>query len=323
MNPELSVIIPVRSDELPSDTVAGLTRACQDFPLIEVIVVKGNALGKQRNEAVALAKAPLVYFIDDDSQVEPDGLKEGLKLFGCKDIDVVGGPAVTRKDAAFLERCFGEVVSVPLGAWRMRARMTPSGPPRQVDGEELIFCNLMMRKSRYLEASGMDEGLYPGEDVDLMRRLRKQGAEMYYNPHMKIARPRRISLFEFMTQYYGYGRGRGERILHDFRSKDLIFFVPSLFAMYLISLSIVCNSLTFLPLLLYILLSALNGLLIAFRTRSLLTGFVSSFLFLPLHLSYGSGVVAGVNRSLFRRINKRIPELKVTIIELAYGEGLN
>jgi succinoglycan biosynthesis protein ExoA len=322
MQPELSVIIPVRSDKLPSDTLVGLTQACQDFPLIELIVVEGNALSKQRNEAVSRAKAPLLYFIDDDSCLDSDGIKEGIKHFANHDVDVVGGPAITRSDATFIERCFGEVVSVPLGAWRMGARTTPSGSPRTVDGEELIFCNLMMRKSAFEAACGMDEGLYPGEDVDLIRRLRCNGAKMFYNPRMKVGRPRRQSLVAFSMQYFGYARGRGERIGQNFRSKDLVFILPSLFAIYLLSLLIVCNSITVIPLLLYSFLCVLNGLLIAFRTGSIAVGLVSSFIFLPLHLAYGTGMVAGVNRSFFRGMNKNMPVRNVRIIELAYGEGL-
>jgi GT2 family glycosyltransferase len=323
MQPKLSVIIPVRSEQLPSATVIALTQACKDFPLIEVIVVEGNALSKQRNEAVARASAPLIYFIDDDSCLDSASLKEAISYFDNPDIDVVGGPAVTRSDAAFLENCFGEVVSVPLGAWRMRARTTPVGPPRKVDGDELIFCNLMMRKNRFDEVAGMNEDRYPGEEIDLLDKLISRGAQIYYNPNMKIARPRRSTLVEFTSQFYIYGHGRGERIFKNFKSKDFVFLVPSLFAAYLITLCFFCNPITILPLLLYSFLCLVNGILIVARTGSALTGTVSAFLFLPLHLSYGVGMVAGMSRSLFLRMNRDISVRSVRIIELAYGKGLS
>lgn len=323
MQPKLSVIIPVRSEQLPSDTVIGLTQACKDFPLIEVIVVEGNALSKQRNLAVERATAPLIYFIDDDSCLDSASLKEAIDYFDNPDVDVVGGPAVTRSDATFLENCFGEVVSVPLGAWRMRARTTPVGPPRRIDGDELIFCNLMMRKNRFDQVAGMNEDRYPGEEIDLLDKLLSDGAQIYYNPDMKIARPRRSNLSEFTTQFYSYGQGRGERIFKNFKSKDFVFLLPSFFAAYLFSLLFLCNSITILPLLLYIVLCLINGLLIVGRTGSIPTGTVSSFLFLPLHLSYGLGFMSGMVRSLSRRMNRDITVRSVRIVELAYGKGLN
>lgn len=323
MQPKLSVIIPVRSEQLPTDTVVGLTQACKDFPLIEVIVVEGNALSKQRNLAVAKATAPLIYFIDDDSCLDSASLKEAINYFDNPEVDVVGGPAVTRSDAAFLENCFGEVVSVPLGAWHMRARTTPVGVPRKIDGDELIFCNLMMRKSRFDDVAGMNEDRYPGEEIDLLDKLLAGGAQIYYNPEMKIARPRRSNLAEFTAQFYIYGHGRGERILKNFKNKDFLFLLPSIFSAYLISLLFVCNSITILPLFLYAFLCLINGIFIIGRTGSVMTGIVSAFLFMPLHLSYGFGFVAGINRSLFRRMNRDISVRSVRIIELAYGKGLS
>lgn len=323
MQPKLSVIIPVRSDQLPSDTVMGITQACKDFPLIEVIVVEGNALSKQRNLAVERATAPLIYFIDDDSCLDSASLKEAINYFDNPDVDVVGGPAVTRSDAAFLENCFGEVVSVPLGAWRMRARTTPVGPPRKIDGDELIFCNLMMRKNRFDQVAGMNEARYPGEEIDLLDKLLSDGAQIHYNPEMKIARPRRSNLSEFTAQFFTYGKGRGERIFKNFKTKDFVFLLPTLFTAYLFSLLFFCNAITMVPLLLYALLCLLNGLLIVGRTGSIPTGFVSTFLFLPLHLSYGIGLTAGLLRSLSRRMNRNITVRSVKIVEIVYGKGLN
>lgn len=323
MQPKLSVIIPVRSEQLPSDTVIGITQACKDFPLIEVIVVEGNALSKQRNLAVERATAPLIYFIDDDSCLDSASLKEAINYFDNPDVDVVGGPAVTRSDAAFLENCFGEVVSVPLGAWRMRARTTPVGPPRKIDGDELIFCNLMMRKNRFDQVAGMNEERYPGEEIDLLDKLLSDGAQIHYNPDMKIARPRRSNLAEFNSQFFTYGQGRGERIFKSFKTKDLVFLVPSIFTIYLLLLPFLCNSITILPLLLYAFLCLINGLLIVGRTGSIATGIVSTFLFLPLHTSYGFGLMSGMLRSLSRRMNRNISVRSVRIVELVYGNGFN
>lgn len=320
MQPDLTIIVPVRAG-LPCDTAGSLSLACQDFAFVEIIVVNGNAVSKQRNEAARLAKSEFLYFIDDDSHVDVEAIREGIQLIKQNDIDVVGGPSVTRSNAEFLESCFGEVVAVPFGAWHLLARVRPVGGKRQVDGDELISCNLMIRKQIYQQACGMNEQLYPGEDTDFIRRLKGLGANLYYNPDMIIRRPRRQSLQAFASQYYKYGIGKGKKVFSNFSCNDLVYLIPSLFVVYLFSLLFAASSiLWFLPLLVYAMLSMSSGVSIALRTGSIETGLVSSMLFLPLHASYGSGVAVGICKYLFSRVKPKRSILNVTVIELAHGE---
>jgi len=297
----LSVIIPVPPDAPAPRALADLERALEGLGPVEVIVSRGRAAAQQRNHAARAARAPVLYFLDDDSEVEGEALRRGLKHFEDEGVAGVGGPALTRLAAGFWEACFGEVTASRFGVGRLCARNRAVGALRRTDGEELILCNLMLRASWHSRVQGLDDDLYPGEDVDLWKRLRAAGATMLYDPEMAIRRPRRKTVASFLWQYFRYGQGRGCR----WRAHDLPFLLP--LAVWLLPL--VKGAV-----LAYALASLAAALRIAGRRRNLLLGLACWPLFAGLHLAYGAGMALGLTG---RRppVQPDAPQLEV----LVYG----
>lgn len=289
----LSVVIPVRPGGRPAESELTLVSNRPDVT-IELLVVSGNNVSEQRNRAVRDASGDLLYFLDDDSKVAPGVLDFGLDLLLSGEVDVVGGPALTTPDATPLQTTFGEVVGCRFGSAITQARNEAVGEPRLVREDELVFCNLMMRKSVFEAAGGMDPSLYPGEDIDLLKRVASTGARLFYIPFMTVCRTRRPTMLSFSRQYFSYGDGRGRRFLKQTRLMDIWYVMPSLFCLYLLLLSVFHSPLFFVPLIFYGAFCVMQSLLIFLKTRNPLSGLLALSAFPVLHLSYGIGFLKGV-----------------------------
>jgi GT2 family glycosyltransferase len=285
----VSVIIPVRAVR---DRPAAL--ASLHYPVglgtVEFLLPVGSSPSQQRNAAVRLANSEILYFLDDDSAVSPETLKMMVECFEKLGGAALGGPAITRAGAGLFERCAGEVMASRFGSGVVRARSTPVGKLREVSGEELVSCNLMMRKSWFDRVGGLDEAIYPGEDVDLIKRLRAQSAVMHYHPEAVVRRTRRRTLWQLGYQYYRYAEGRGSRFLNNLQPLDMIFLLPTLLLLYLLFLPLLPKH----GLLIYAALALATGAQIGWRLRSLRAGLLSSLLFPVQHLSYGLGMAVGL-----------------------------
>jgi len=319
--PLLSVIIPVRTGEYPDKAISCLTRALVPNGSIEMILVEGRAPSLQRNEAVDDASADILYFLDDDSYIEPDAINEGLRFFGDDRVTAVGGPAVTERGASFVQYCIGEVFGSFLGGFLTRARSKPIGDTRIVAGEELIFCNLMMRKAAYQQVSGLDTRLFPGEDTELIKRLSARGALMYYHPGMVAYRTRRASAFAFAKQCFSYGKGRGRHILEGTRPRDFVFLAPALFLIYVLALPFTQSALLGSPLVTYLALAAMSSIQIGICQKSALMSLCVFPLFPLMHLSYGAGMTYGLAGYLFRRSREKTSPIAITIVQVGSEAG--
>jgi GT2 family glycosyltransferase len=247
------------------------------------------------------AHGQFLFFLDDDSFVAPDCLNEALAYLKDENVGAVGGPALTYEGGTFLEDCFGEVTGAYWGGFITRFRHRPIGAARPVSGEELILCNLMVKKDHFFLLSGLKEQLYPGEDPEFTKRMDKKGIKMFYNPRMTVHRTRRKSVLSFLIQSFEYSFGRAKHIFYGFRKIDLLFLIPSLFVGYLLSLPFLHLPYVWIPLALYALLVIGNSFVIALKKHRPIFTLALPPLFLLLHFSYGIGLLVGLLRLKSRR----------------------
>lgn len=285
--PLLTVIVPIRPDAPPPRVLPDMPALARRVGPLELIVSVGHAAAQQRNYAAGQARASILYFLDDDSTVSPETLARGLQSLHDTQAAAIGGPALTSSEATFLEQCFGELAASRLAMWRMAARASPLGELRRVDGEELILCNLMIRKSSYRRILGLDERLYPGEEADLWKRLRAHGQSLYYDPRMSIARGRRRSLPAFCLQQLRYGQARGFR----FTPADSVFLLPSLLCAYLLCLPL---GISRAPLQAYLALCLAEGAAIWRHSASPARALVAAACLPLMHIFYGLGLLVGL-----------------------------
>ncbi len=298
---DISFIIPTRSELLPEDALKAISQLNYPQARIEVIVVSGRSPSLQRNEAALKATGELLYFLDDDSIIDSDALKSSIPNFSGAEIAAVGGPALTCSDASWLENAFGSAIASWFGTGPTRARGRALGGVREVRGEELILCNLLIRREVLLGCSGFNVRLYPNEENELLKRLRKNGHRFLYDPGMVVRRPRRKVISEFIRQMMFYGWGRAQHIFTNFDSKDLIFFIPPAFIVYLallptlmLEFSSEIQGLALLPLGLYLVLTVAASGKAALRQRRPSLLFSLPVIFPLMHLAYGLGLIVGL-----------------------------
>ncbi len=312
----ISVVIPVRPGGFPTAAIDCLRRINYPLEKLEVLVCEGTQPSRQRNAAVAQSSADIIYFLDDDSFVSPEVLQTGLPYLDLPDVAAAGGPAVTHQGATLLEACAGEVISSVFGTFLTRARNIPLGEVRQVRGEELILCNLLMKKNVFLAENGLNPELYPNEENELLKRMRCNGHRFYYVPQMLVWRTRRKSLAAISRQYFHYGFGRGRHIFSGFTFRDFAFFAPPLFVLYLISLIFFHPLWYTTPLALYLLTACGSSVIIMRRSRSAITACCALALFPLVHASYGAGFIFGITS----RIRQKQQEKPIRIIKVELTE---
>lgn len=288
-----------------------------DYPreLVEVIVSEGLRPSCQRNRAASEASGQLLYFLDDDSMVEPDILKKATSHFSDSKVAAVGGPSLTPQSDSTLQQAFGIALASCFGGGAVCNRYRRKGVARTTGGHELILCNLGFRRSAFLDAGGLDERLYPNEENELIDRLIMRDWLLIHDPDLAISRSQRENFAEFVRQLFTYGRGRAEQTLIS-RSISVASLLPSLFLIYMLFIPICANSLIILPFLCYMGIITANSFWEVSRRRSWKLLPLLLLVLPALHLSYGAGMIWGGFSPRFKRIGETSSEVVLRRVEL-------
>lgn len=291
---KISIIIPVK----PGGKVKALLPLKHlEYPyeFFEILVAEGCRPSAQRNAAARKALGDVLYFLDDDSLIEPLALDILASRFN-QDLSVaaVGGPSLTPTSDTTFQKAVGTVLSSVLGGGGIRNRYRKTGKARLTDDTELILCNLSFRRDIFIECGGLDERLYPNEENELMDRLKQAGKLLVHDPSLAVSRSQRPSYAAFVRQIFGYGRGRAEQFRVS-RNIKIFTLLPSLFILYIVSVPFFPMTIYILPFLCYLILIVLFSVWEGMRCGRVV-GILSIILYPTLHLCYGAGFYAGLFR---------------------------
>src|SRR5688572_784382 len=288
--PTVTFIIPVRPGEGPSTALAGIAALRHPRDRIEVLVVEGLSPSRQRNQALARARGELIYFLDDDSRLEPDALERALECLDGPGVDGVGGPVLPAPTDGGFQRAAAAALGSRFGLGPFRHRWSSSGPIRAAGERELISANLIVRRSALVD---FDERLYGNEENELMNRLRDRGARLVHHPRMIARRAMRSSLIAIGRQHFGYGRGRLRHFLIRPSSFEPVLLAPTGLVAALAAAPIWPHWLTLLPLALYAGCCALAAAIAGARAgRPAVTAARLAAIYPTMHLGYGIGMLA-------------------------------
>jgi cellulose synthase/poly-beta-1,6-N-acetylglucosamine synthase-like glycosyltransferase len=317
--PAVTIIVPTRPGESRPQAIEAVRNL--DYPVsqLEVIVTRGKQPAVQRNAAIKAARGELIYFLDDDSKPLRDSLRRAADHFARPEVKMVGGPNVCPADAPWLEKLFAVVLSSWLAVGPSRARYTPVGSLRESSEKELILCNLVARRDALLELGGFNEALYPNEENALMDELQKRGGELLYDPEVVVERRPRPTLRAFVKMLLNYGRGRAEQFRLHPTPGSVLNFIPPLFCLYLVILSVAALTVArenpgvllavSAPLFLYVPALLIDALVSASRH-----GPLRSLAAIPLvvltHIVYGLGFWKG----LFTRLKAKADQQKIEVM---------
>lgn len=313
MWPKISVIISVRPGALVY-SMAALQAAHYPRERLEILVVKGNCLPRQRNEAARKASGDVLYFLDDDSLVASDVLERLAAHYGDPDVHVVGGPSLTPEDEPLLSRCIGYALETRLGAWTMRARYAPVGVYRAATEKELIGCNLSIRRQALEAIGGFCEDMFPNDETELIGRLQHHGHRVMYDPALIVRRAQRRSWRSLVRQFFTYGQGRLRQIRRTPTARVTPFLVPALGLVYLALLPLLLWELgpwIMLPLATYLATILLSSVWLGLANRAVAGCVILPIVFGLIHVSYGCGLIY---ESLVHRLRRQARTTPETVV---------
>ncbi len=254
---KFSIIIPVRKiNEFLKENISYLKKlSYKNFEVVIVtddkeyyqfgdkrfILVSSGPIGpgEKRNLGASRATGDVLAFLDDDAYPQDDWLDRAAELFSDPGIYAVGGPAMTPKDAKFLERMSGRVLESPMASAGTVYRHTP-GKSMEIDDYPTV--NLLVRKKDFDRVGGFSREFWPGEDTKLCLDLVKSKGKMFiYDPSLIVFHHRRNLFIPHLKQISRYGRHRGQfaRIFPE-TSRLPAYFVPSIFLLGLVLGPVIC-----------------------------------------------------------------------------------
>ncbi len=311
--PRISVIVPVPPGRQPTVAIEGLRALRAPEGALELLVVEGRNPSAQRNAAAAQARGELLWFLDDDTRLDPRALERALECLEAPEpFACVGGPVMTARGAPPFQKAVGAAMGSVFGLGPARHRHVPYGPVRQATELDLLSANLLMTRAAFEAVGGFDERLYPNEENELLKRMVVTGHRCAYHPLMCAHRARRPHLLGVFWQNLRYGMGRMAHLFQGPRPLELLFLAPLALVLSLALALAWPHPVTLLPPAFY----AAVGLAAATMTglasgRPLRTFAYLLLIFPTMHLAYGLGSLLGLLRLALPRRERGAGEAPV------------
>lgn len=288
----------------------------EDHPLRPTILSLEQAVppAEARNRALTHCYNEYVLFLDDDTELPVDYLKQGLHFaISHPDIDVFGGPDAVHPKASIVEKSWSLALRSPLLTAHTRKRHHAHGErPRPCDETSLILCAMWFKRSLFTEeAFYFDPHYFRNEENILLYHLAARGKKIYYHPELAIIHRKRSKLSLALRGVFYSGYFRAQSIGQKQCARAWPFMVPTL------------AMLSFFPLL-YFFPSFFVALIFSYLFAIAVTSFyysertASSFSLVavihPLvHISYGLGMLCYTFR-----LRSTIVKLTAVILSLAF-----
>jgi cellulose synthase/poly-beta-1,6-N-acetylglucosamine synthase-like glycosyltransferase len=289
---QLEVIVAGR---VPDGRVAEqLAQTCASHPNIRHLDIQfetGDS-SRKKNEGAAVAKAPLIAFLDDDVVVAPDWPLQIVEPFADSQVGLVSGPSLVPDDINRMGRLAGLTLSSRAAGYvaeRYRQNQDKTYP---IDWDRVIGCNAVYRREAFEQMGGFPADFYPGEEMIAAFRTEQAGWKLLFIPSAWVNHYPRQSLWRFGRQMWGYGATR-IRLLRGGVSFHPLPLVPGLWVAgtgLLLGLSVFfswARLLLLVDLGLYLTMAFLIALETVCRTRKWGDGWVWAMI--PwMHLAYGT-----------------------------------
>jgi GT2 family glycosyltransferase len=198
----------VVDDGLCAETLAGL----RDFrDRITVFGSNGRGPSYARNLAASKTTAQYLAFTDSDCVVDAHWLSALVEGFRRRpDAVSVGGIQEVCADASTFEtEVFAFMRKAHFVADYARC---PADQAMLMEVDHNASCNVMYKREVFLKEGGFREGLWPGEDVDLDYRLRKNNQVLLCTRAAVVYHDKPETLARFRRMMYSYGRAQGELV---------------------------------------------------------------------------------------------------------------
>lgn len=255
----VSIIIPLKkiNDYIKEETKYLLEQTYKNFEVIilpdsfseeeidldifgdkRVKIIETGAIppALKRAKGVENSNGEILAFLDDDTYPEKDWLKNSLRAMETKNINALGGPAITSPKDNFSKQISGLIYGSALMSGKHKARYI-SDKVQYVN--DYPSCNFIITKELYKRVGGFDGEYWPGEDTILCNNIMKVNEKILYTPEALVYHHRRDLLFGHFKQLKGYAWHRGYFVKKfGGNSFELSYFIPSIFLSWTIFLPI-------------------------------------------------------------------------------------
>lgn len=319
--PFVSIIMPVRNEALfIPRSVGSLLRQSYPHDRMEVIIADGMSSDKTRDEislmretgplmvkvidnpkliaaaglnrAMDEAKGEIVIRVDGHCEVDPDYVRNCVKLLQENRAEGVGGPIETIGET-FLAKAIALSMSSPFGVGGSAFRTVNN---REIYTDTVAFPGYTKKICE--KVGPFNEDLVRNQDDEYNFRIRKSGGRILLSPTIRSRYYSRSTFRSLWRQYYQYGFWKVRVFQLHPRQMSIRQFVPVLFVTSLISL-------IFLSFFSSIAFGALSVLILTYTLVSLAASMAAArgeFRFVPLlitsyailHCSYGLGFLSGL-----------------------------
>ena len=244
--PSISIIIPTRdrgksvvecleslySQDYPADRVEMIViddgsrddtrRLVSGFSCTLLTNPENRGQSYCRNLGAQRARHEILAFLDDDCVAGRTWLKDLAPYFQWAEAGAVGGHVDGYSNRSMLDRYEKEFSLLNLGRFMFRGVNDRFFVPT---------CNMLVRKTAFVETGGIRETLHVGEDVDFCWRLRDAGWQAIYVPTGTVMHKHRNTFWKWMRRRADYGASEAVlSTLHPHRPKVLQWHFPAAFA---------------------------------------------------------------------------------------------
>jgi len=176
-----------------SHTVDAIDEALARFSRVRLERVRRRGIAAARNVGVLAARGPIVCFIDDDCESEPEWAARLAEMIRSG-ADAGGGPTVTGRPENLYDAATQTVVNT--------AAELPGGRPSFLPGS-----NLACRRDVLLAVPFDERFSGAGEDREWCARLVRLGYRLGCEETAVVRHYQDLSFGSFWRKHVGYGRG--------------------------------------------------------------------------------------------------------------------
>ena len=262
----------------------------------EIIIESGKNPSLNRNNGAKKAKGKILFFLDDDAKIEKDLLNKAEIFFNKYNPDILGGPQLTPSDDKYFAKTSGYAMADFFCTSYMSNRYKKGKLNLNANENDLTSAICFVKKDVFNKLKGFNLNLFPGEDPEFFFRAKKSGFKIAYSPEIYIYHRRRPTLKSLIKQFYNYGLTRVKKEKQAGLKPKLLYLLPSLFLIYLITLPgfLLLSYLFIIPIIIYLLIVIISSIKQVIIYKDFKSIFLLPFIYPIIHLSYGYGLIKGL-----------------------------